>query len=190
MADLSCKAVIFDLDDTLVVLDVDWVSVEDEILRAMERDHHARLPASGITSLFNTIADKLGTQAFREAGKIAEPYEVQGARTALPIRPSLELLRKFHAKGIPVTICSSNSRASIQEALKTFKVDDTVESVVSREDVSRLKPDPQGMKKILGQVKLAPKDVLMIGDSKHDEGAARAAGIRFVHVSEAILSEP
>lgn len=190
MADLSCKAVVFDLDDTLVILDVDWAAVREKILSAMQRGYGSRVTASGITSLFNTISDALGTDAFKQAGRIAEPDEVQGARTALPIRPSLELLRKFHSKGTPVVIHSSNSRASIEEALKTFDVLDMVEFIVSRDDVSRLKPDPQGMKKILERLKLDPKDVLMIGDSEHDERAALGAGVRFVHVSDAIVSNP
>ncbi len=48
-------------------------------------------------------------------------------------------------------------------------------------DIGRLKPDPAGLLKILGEAGVAPREALMIGDRPERDGeAARRAGVPFL----------
>ena len=49
--------------------------------------------------------------------------------------------------------------------------------IVSRNEVDRLKPNPEGLLKAAAQLGVEPAEVILIGDSLDDVGAARNAGM-------------
>lgn len=78
-------------------------------------------------------------------------------------------------------IWSSNSTETLKNVLTDLAVHHKFEKIVSRDDVSLIKPDPAGFD--LLYKKDVPKDrYLMVGDSDADRGAAQAAGINFYRI--------
>jgi HAD superfamily phosphatase len=64
--------------------------------------------------------------------------------------------------------------------LSKFVPEGTFDPIIGMHEVSREKPDPEGMLKIIDQVR--PSEVFYIGDVMDDFRAARAAGVSFIGV--------
>lgn len=91
------------------------------------------------------------------------------------LQPSLAQL----AKTLPLAV-ATNRGGSVREVLRHFALTDYFSVVVTSKDVPAPKPSPDMLLLALEQLKLAPTEVLFVGDSELDQAAARAAGIRFV----------
>ena len=56
-------------------------------------------------------------------------------------------------------------------------------SVVTCEDVAATKPDPEGILKLMDQLKVTPDEVILLGDHAVDMHAAKAAGVHAIGIS-------
>ncbi len=89
----------------------------------------------------------------------------------------------------PLAICSGALRGEIELALGLMGVRDHVAAIVSAEDTTRCKPDPEGyllaldMIRSLADRSLAAEHCLAIEDSLAGIAAARAAGLSVVAVA-------
>ncbi len=84
---------------------------------------------------------------------------------------TLSRLRQFFR----LAIFTGRPRFEVMVALERFSIARLFDCVVSMEDVSRGKPDPQGLKIVLRKLKLKPSECCYVGDSVDDVKAARRA---------------
>jgi phosphoglycolate phosphatase len=73
---------------------------------------------------------------------------------------------------------SNIGRAALAAALGRFGLDRWLRPVVSRDEVTFMKPHPEGALRALAELRTAPQAALFVGDSRADVFAARAAGMR------------
>jgi pyrophosphatase PpaX len=71
-------------------------------------------------------------------------------------------------------VTSMDSAARVM--LEHFGVLQHFGAVVTEDDVERLKPDPEPVLKLAAALGVEPSDMLLVGDSDVDMGAALAAG--------------
>jgi len=76
----------------------------------------------------------------------------------------------------------SGARPEVLELLREAGILDRFDSIVLAADVSRRKPDPEGIVKCLRQLRVSPERAVYIGDTPIDIQASRAAGVRAVGV--------
>ncbi len=93
-----------------------------------------------------------------------------------------ELLRGLKAQGIKTAIVSTKRGDTIQIILDNHGLGDTVELVIGSADVTRHKPDPEGLLAAMDRLEVSPKDTLFCGDTVLDAGAAKNAGCHFAAV--------
>ncbi|WP_251317306.1 HAD family hydrolase [Flintibacter muris] len=93
-----------------------------------------------------------------------------------------ELLRGLHARGIKAAIVSTKRGDTIEIILDRLGLADTVDLVVGSADVTRHKPDPEGLLLALDRLGVRPEHALFCGDTVMDAGAARGAGTHFAAV--------
>jgi phosphoglycolate phosphatase len=72
---------------------------------------------------------------------------------------------------------SNVGRAALGEALRRFDFADRLLPVVTRDEVTYMKPRSEGVLRVLAHWQLAADEVLFVGDSRADVFAARAAGL-------------
>jgi HAD superfamily hydrolase (TIGR01509 family) len=90
------------------------------------------------------------------------------------IREVLAQLRtRYH------TAIATNRGKSLPLVLKTLGIADYFDLTISAYDVSRPKPHPEGLLKILDHFRLAPEAALYIGDAALDQEVAAATGVPF-----------
>jgi HAD superfamily hydrolase (TIGR01549 family) len=94
--------------------------------------------------------------------------------------PSLEKLKNA---GFRLAIVSMASRKEISRMFTRYDISHYFEFVVSRNDVKKSKPDPEGVIKACKALDLPPDMIFMIGDLPFDVMAAESAGVAPVSVT-------
>jgi len=101
-----------------------------------------------------------------------------------------ELLRGLKAQGAKLAIVSTKRGDTIEIILGRFGLAETVDLVIGSADVTRHKPDPEGLLLALDRLGVRPEDALFCGDTVMDAGAARNAGTHFAAVLQGTTPEP
>ncbi len=91
-----------------------------------------------------------------------------------------EGLQKLKTAGVKMAVVTSRARQTTLYGMQLFDLEKFFPVVVSMEDVSIHKPQPEPVLKGLELLDLKPTEVVMIGDSPHDINAAKAAGVTSV----------
>ncbi len=177
---------LLDLDRTLVDLEthVDYCAAAAEL---RERVPDATLgetpPTSGWGSCTKETIGRLvglaGTDRYAAAAAMVSRHEVQGARNARPM-PGLAAFLEAVAdrpKAI-VTLVGPEATALVLDAFGIV-----VDVVVPRRPDVRPKPFPDQLEEGLRLLGASADRAVMIGDSATDMCAAKAAGVRFVGVT-------
>lgn len=121
---------------------------------------------------------------FQEAvGELA----VRQGNTAMIVETRLfpgtaELLTALKRSGIAAGIVSTKLGTTIRSIFAHNGMSELLELVVGGEDVSRPKPDPQGLSGAVERLGLTAEEVLFCGDTVIDAATAQAAGAHFCAV--------
>ena len=91
------------------------------------------------------------------------------------LREFLQFLRRER-----YTALATNRTTTTRAVLKYHRLADDFDLVISAQDVSRPKPDPESFIRILEHFGLEPQEAIYIGDSRVDEHFAANAGVPFV----------
>ncbi|MBW4697880.1 MAG: HAD family hydrolase [Aphanocapsa lilacina HA4352-LM1] len=177
------RLVVFDLDGTLI-------DSEGGIVLAMERTALAlALPVGTVERWRKLIGMPLREQMpailpaerLAEAPRVVECYREVYREIMLPMsRPFAgtdALVRDLHRRGVRLAICSGKRGRSIREVLGQAGWSDLFEAIVSPDEVSRGKPDPESLKLALALTGFGVGEALMVGDTTLDIEMARAAGV-------------
>jgi len=84
-----------------------------------------------------------------------------------PLPNCEQVLKTLHEQGYKVGIISTRSNEGIREILNTFDLEKYVDDVCGLKDVEKLKPDPEGLFKLVNKNKWN-REVIMVGDSLMD----------------------
>ena len=105
----------------------------------------------------------------------------------MEIEPDLRsLLKKLRPKY--KTAIATNRTDTIGSVLAEHNIEGYFDLVVSALDVTRPKPHPDLLVKVLTHFEIEPFQAVYIGDSELDEMAARAAGVRLIAYNNPRLS--
>lgn len=165
------EAVVYDLDGTLVRLDVDWATVRDG-LDVLLREHGVD-PAPLETWELLSAAEAADVGA--EAHELISRHERAGAREArrLPTADELDVL------DVPVGVLSLNCEDACHIALAEHELTEYVDVVAGRETPPARKPDPRSLRWVLSELGADADSALFVGDSDSDEVTATRVGTQF-----------
>jgi HAD superfamily hydrolase (TIGR01509 family) len=165
-------AVVYDLDGTLVDLQVDWNQVATDVIGVYE-DATVEPPGDGLWALLES-APEHGLEA--DVEEAIASHERAGAEAS--DRLSLaDALHPTHADR--TAVCSLNCEAACRIALSTHGVADGVSAVVGRDTVATHKPDPEPLLAAVRELGADPERALFVGDSERDAVTAERAGVAF-----------
>jgi phosphoglycolate phosphatase len=181
--DLSrVRALIFDLDGTLIDSERDLVDATNAMLRELAR---AELPPATISGYIGHGAAQLcasalgpGATAAQQAQALQiflghyEAHKLDYTR-AYPGVP--EALEKFSEANLPMAVLTNKPTQMSVQILEGLGLGRYFSLVYGGDSFAAKKPDPSGVHKILEQFRVAPFDTLFIGDSEVDVQTARNA---------------
>jgi HAD superfamily hydrolase (TIGR01509 family) len=119
---------------------------------------------------------------FRGAACLAQAQDYQRRLDNAPflsligLEPHIrEVLERLHSHAHLAV--ASNRGKSLVPVLRTLGLDGFFELTIGSSEVSRPKPHPECLRKILGHFRVGPEEALYIGDSEVDRLLAEAAGV-------------
>ena len=122
------------------------------------------LPGQTVVSLTALIDDTAGAAPMSEA---------------VPLRPLLAALR---GRGLKLGVATNDSEAPARQHLAAHGITDCFDFIAGYDSGHGAKPGPGMCLAFAGALGLDPARVAMVGDSRHDLEAGRAAGMRTVAV--------
>jgi HAD superfamily hydrolase (TIGR01509 family) len=179
------KAVIFDLDGTIVAFNIDFKAVRAEVRSFLIS---IGLPASILSlneSMFEMLkkteifmknhgkSQKSIVEARERAFSIAEKYELEAAKNTSLSPGAVETLKALKKMGLKIGLCTVNGEKSTSFVLKRFKIDEYFNVVVPRDKVKYVKPNSEHLEAVLKALKVKAGEAIVVGDSVMDMKCAR-----------------
>ena len=154
----ALKAVIFDMDNTLVESDLDFAQIKSEI------------GTDQSILEYQAAAD----EAERErVDDILDRHESRSAASCALCPGASALLDFLADNGIKTALITRNSRKSVETICRRHDL--AFESVIAREDAAP-KPSSEPVLLACRHLGLRPEETLVVGDYLYDIQAGRAAG--------------
>jgi HAD superfamily hydrolase (TIGR01509 family) len=189
MTDHSGRAVLFDIDGTLVDTNylhlLAWRRVfldhdEPEITSA--RIH--RLIGMGTEQLLETLCGRPRPELKPERARHFDALKAE--IRAFP--GAADLLRAVHDRGARVVLATSASKADLDALLAAIDADDAIDDVTAAADVDEAKPSPDIFDAALELAGTARDATVVVGDTVWDIKAATRAGLPCVAVTSGGIS--
>jgi len=190
------KAVIFDLDNTLV----DFVRMKENAVEAAAEamiDAGLKMPKGEVKAKLYKIYEKEGIEYQKvfdqflkeELGEI--DYKIHAAgivayrkarEAALVLYPHVNLtLMELAKRGLKLAVLSDAPRLQAWLRLCYLQLHHIFDFVLTFEDTGMRKPSPVPFRKVLSLLKVEPSEALMVGDwPERDMVGAKRVGIRTV----------
>ena len=195
---MPVKAVIFDLDGTLIEFRFDYRVVRAEVKQFLVSQGFPPSLFSINESVFDMLKkvevfmrnngkDKDEIEEVREkALSIVEKFELEAVRQTSLIPGAQETLEELKRMNLKLGLFTLNSSNATMQVLKRFRLEDLFEAVVTRESVSRVKPDASHLQKVLMLLNVEPEGAVIVGDSVVDMKSAASLGAYAVGVTTGI----
>ncbi|MDP3938418.1 MAG: HAD family phosphatase [Deltaproteobacteria bacterium] len=200
------RAVIFDCDGVIADSERSHLRafqrvLSEEGLTLSEEDYFARYLAMDDRGCFTAVYRDAGRQL--DGGLLRDLISRKAACYLDEVKGGVELvpgavdLARGLARLFPCAIASGALRHEVEMVLEAAMLTASFTTIVTAEDVSRGKPDPESFVTALARINAAtgasppvlPADCLVIEDSRHGIAAAHAAGMPCLAVATSYPAE-
>ena len=192
---MGIKAIIFDLDGTLVKFALDFVKARKEAIAEIKRkginiDNLSE--KLSLYSMLKMIKERVDAKTFTDLEKslweILEKIELKAADET-DIQPdAIQTLTKIKNLGLKLAIVTNNGRKATSIVTKKFGLDNFFEVIIAREDSKELKPDGGSIKRAIEILGVNAEEAIYVGDGVIDILAAKEVKVVSIAVPTGISS--
>lgn len=187
---MTIKGVLFDMDGVLIDAK-DWHY--DALNRALElfgytisRESHLStfdgMPTrQKLQILSRSCGLPIGLHEFLNTLKQIYTLEISYQRCK-PVFNHQYALSRLKSQGYKLAVCSNSVHNTVREMMKLSGLEPYLDLMVSNEDVSKAKPDPEMYLKAMNNLRLKPQECLVLEDNEHGIQAAQAAGAHLMKI--------
>lgn len=181
---VAYRAIIFDLDGTLIDSKQDIVTSTNATLKAMggkalPSDLVAAHVGHGVRDLVHASLKSAGVQADEsETLAFFSKHYFEHCLDSTHLFPGvLELLQNLKSRGIKLAVFTNKPQIYTDRILAGLNVSGFFDVVLGSDNGYPNKPDPQGTRMILEKLGTTPGETLMVGDSDVDLKTAQNVGL-------------
>jgi len=181
------KAIIFDMDGTLVDSSVTIVNAINYVRKNLDLEEMQR----------ELILEKVNdphlnpAEFFYEVPAFTEEHEAwfsnyytENHEQELQLYDGIiQLLKNLKEKGFVLAIATNAYRGSTLESLSHLKVLEYFDSIACYDDVPKGKPSPDMLEKNLKDLNVSTNECIFVGDSKRDLLAAEALSMDYTMIN-------
>ena len=179
------KAVLFDLDGTLIDTAADFIRIIQDMCRAencevVAADLIRTQVSEGARAMVKLVYPHLEVDDPVFLAHRQRFLDLYGADIAVEtdlFEGMYPLLDELEARGIPWGIVTNKPRGLSEALLAALNLTERCAVLVCPEDVSRTKPDPEPMYLAARQINLPAEQIIYVGDHPRDIEAGRNAGM-------------
>jgi phosphoglycolate phosphatase len=185
----NIRAVIFDFDGTLAVLNIDFSQMRDQVFKLM-RAHGIDGSAIEEKYLLEIIDEVVGilnqkdasiAEAFyQEAHFILHEIEMKAAEEGRMFPGVKETLVSLMRKGVKVGIVTRNCEEAVRKIFPD--IEKYCDVFISRDSIKKVKPHPEHLTSVLRALRVAGGEAMMVGDHPIDIQAGKKVGMKTVGV--------
>ena len=192
---MTTKAVVFDLDGTIVKFNLDYKAARAEVIQFLVNQGFPQSVFSINESVFEMLKKteiymqnhKVDNKDFLKLRKdvlsIMEKYEMESAKSTQLVPGILETLQALKKMKLKLGLFTVNSRIATEHILSTFRLKPYFTTVVTRDSVSFVKPNPIHLETVLKSLKAKPEETIVVGDSIMDMKSAQELDVFAVGTS-------
>ncbi len=183
------KAVVFDFDGTLAETKINFARMRSLIVEHLKEWGLFQEGCDEGRYILEIIAwakQKLAARPDElkrydgETRQIMEQVELETCSAAHPFPGVAEALGRLSDRGYRIGIITRNCRAGVAAVLDRYHLHHEV--LLTRDDLERIKPDPEHLLAALQELDVEPREAVMVGDHPTDAQCAKAAGALSVGV--------
>jgi phosphoglycolate phosphatase/pyrophosphatase PpaX len=177
------SAVIFDLDgtlaDTFELIFSSWNAAVGPVVGRYYNDAEviARFGPTEVEMIRREIPPEYHEAAIR---RFRERYEQDHAQLVSVFAGVREMLAALSSSRIPMGVMTGKGRDTADITLAKLGWTKLFGSVVTGDEITRAKPDPQGVLLVAQQLGIDPASCRYVGDAPADIRAGKAAGMKTV----------
>ncbi len=185
----AIKAVVFDFDGTLVVLNIDFSSMKERVFDLMSRYgiNNEIIQEKYVLEIIDEVYEMLwrkspsGAETFyQQSHDILHEIEMRAAEKGRLIPEVVETLKGLREKGVKVGIVTRNCEEAVRKIFPN--INDFCDVLVSRNSVKKVKPHPDHLTHVMKSLKISGEEAVMVGDHRIDIEAGKRVGMRTVGV--------
>lgn len=194
------RAVIFDLDGTLVDTAPDLMRATNHVLQGLGR---RPISMDEVRVFVGHGARALLTRGLNATGGLPENYNVEPdyeafvsyyaaniAGGSAPFPGLIALLDRLRSDGIALGVCTNKLEGLSVKLLDALDMSKYFGSVIGPDTIGVAKPDPRPFHEAVSRLKLQSPRAIMVGDSETDILTARNAGVPVIGVPFGYTPKP
>lgn len=188
-AALDVKAVIFDFDGTLAVLNIDFGFMRNQVFNLIRRfgvleeslrQKYALEIIDEVSEILFQRSPDIAKEFYEMAHGILHDIEMKAASEGRLLPKVEETLAELRKRGIKVGIVTRNCEEAVRRVFP--KIDDFCDVFVSRNSVKKVKPHPEHLTAAMTGLRVSGKETVMVGDHILDIQAGKRVGATTVGV--------
>ena len=184
---MPVKAVLFDIDGTLVDSNDLHVAAWDQVFRDaghhFDRETlHSQIGKGGDNYVPALLPEASGAEQERLKDAHRKLFTSRYIDRTSAFRGARDLLAKVRDSGRKVVLATSASGEELDKHLQTIGAEELIDARTSKDDVSHSKPCPDIFEAALGKAAVAPSEALVVGDTPYDVEAASRCGVSTIAV--------
>ena len=191
---MQVKAVLFDLDGTLVESTIDFTKMKHQMRIFLAKygvsfsSHHQKATKEQIIEhARKSMKDQDYSireiyHVFENVKRIMDEVEMENASKTLPIPGVLNIINQLSLKGIRIAVVTRGCRNYASLALKSSQLLKLIDLLVARDDVTNPKPHPLHLQYAMNALGVTPRECVMVGDTLMDGLCAKRAEVPFIAV--------
>lgn len=181
----TLEAILFDVDGTLLDTREFMYQAFEHTFRAHNlpvatRDHLAALVGSSLESIYERITPTIDCHILCDTHRTFQETHLHLSVLFPQVAATLAALQQ---QGLRLAVVTTRSKRTSVRTLENAGIAAFFEVIVSGEDVTRLKPDPEPLLYALGKLGIAPDRAAMVGDTAADVQAGKSAGTYTIAVT-------
>ncbi|HUW43125.1 MAG TPA: HAD family hydrolase [Thermoplasmata archaeon] len=191
------KAIMFDLDDTLVISTIEFKKFRTRLLSyirdkvADQSDYSTRETIVTMIDRFEEemkekeVNQRTISSYLDDIDAFLNEIELENIEKTVSVPGAKELLRSLKEKNVKIGILTRGSTEYAERALKIAGLDGYVDAMVARDRKAGImpKPSPESAFALAERLGVPIEDTIMVGDYSIDFVCARDTGIRFFGIA-------
>jgi phosphoglycolate phosphatase len=195
------KAIVWDLDGTLIHFKIDYIRARREAIRILKKYN---VPKNLLTVKGSILENVSKSREYFNSNKIYESQKItqiidevdheinkieyEAALQASHIDGIEEVLEFVEKQNLKQAIFTFNTHRNAEVSLQKVNLMKYFELIVGRDNVENMKPHPDHLLSICKKLDVLPSEIIVIGDSSRDIEAALNVGAKSIAIKNKLFN--